>query len=893
MIRVSIIGTGQIGFDLLHKILKLDFVEFIVFVGKRECTKQLPYNILYSDKSIEYFISNPNCCDVVFDCTDAYSAVINYETFFKQNIKVIDLTPSNIGYFYIPNITNNIGSNVNMVTCGGQVSIPFIKYLYENCSTVSYIEIVTQVSSNSAGMATRINIDKYIETTEKAIYNFFNTPKCKVILNINPYENKNMQTTIYVRTSKYNHNDIHFETFIKKMDYIQNYNVSQPIWISDNILMVNINVFGNGDHISRNFGNLDIINCSAIHALHTIHNNSSTLRHSLLEPKTQRNKMKVSDIVGLFLKENKIDTVFGMIGSANSYLYDSFINYNIKIVNVHNEQCAVIAAGAYYKTTGKLAISLITAGGGASNSITGIVSSWADSTPIIILTGQESTNYINEHSHRRMYGTQGFDITHMVSKITKYSKTIMESTMIQDELEKAYSTVMNGRKGPVLLDIPFNIQSQNIEFREWNKYVPEIINNGVINQDKTVEADEKSDIDIFNLLNNSKKPVFIAGNGIKLSNSKELFKKIIENIQIPTLLTWSGIDILDDAHPLYFGRPGIYGQRSANFILQKCDLLIVLGSRLTLPQTGYDLKEFARNAKIIMIDVDTTEFKSFLNVTCVHCDCNIFLKNISNIKYTNPVWLQECKKILNQFPNIELAHKDDVFINSYKMIDKISDYLKPDQIIVTDMGTALLSGHQVIRLQKDQTMFSSYGLGEMGYGLPAALGAAISSPEREILCLNCDGGMMLNLQELQTIIQHQLKIKIVIFNNDGYLMIKHTQKMLFNGKYNSVDASTGIVLPDYMRVADAFGYKKYQIKNWDDFYLYFPLFMDFNDGPAICEIFMPTNQDFVPKVKGVLNENGSIFAPPIEEMSPLLSYDTIKEIMGECISKKSDIISRN
>jgi len=272
MVKVSIIGTGQIGFDLLHKILKLNFVEFIVFVGKRKCTKQLPNNILYSDKSIEYFISNPNCCDVVFDCTDAYSAVINYETFLKQNIKVIDLTPSNIGCYYIPNITYNIGPNVNMVTCGGQVSIPFIKYLYENSSNISYIEIITQISSNSAGMATRINIDKYIETTEKTIYNFFNTPKCKVILNINPYENKNMQTTIYIKTTNYIHNNINFNFFIEKMDYIQNYNVSIPIWISNNILMVNIEVSGYGDYISKNFGNLDIINCSAIHALKTIHN---------------------------------------------------------------------------------------------------------------------------------------------------------------------------------------------------------------------------------------------------------------------------------------------------------------------------------------------------------------------------------------------------------------------------------------------------------------------------------------------------------------------------------------------------------------------------------------------------------------------------------------------
>uniref|UniRef100_A0A6C0HWN9 Thiamine pyrophosphate enzyme n=1 Tax=viral metagenome TaxID=1070528 RepID=A0A6C0HWN9_9ZZZZ len=587
--------------------------------------------------------------------------------------------------------------------------------------------------------------------------------------------------------------------------------------------------------------------------------------------------MKVSEIISSFLVKKNITTVFGIIGSANSHIYDSFKNNNITIINVHNEQCAVIAAGAFFKTTGKLAMALVTAGGGATNSVTGVVSLWADSTPCIIISGQESSNYISEHCDKRMYGTQGFDFPHMVSKTTKYAKTIVDSDTIQDELEKAYSIALNGRKGPVLLDIPFDIQSKNIEFREWNDYKPEIINNGISN--------------IEELITKSTRPIFLVGNGVKLSNSVELFKNIIKDIQIPVLLTWSGIDILHDEHPLYFGRPGLYGQRAANFILQKSDLIIVLGSRLTLPQTGYDFKEFARESKIIMVDVDKTEFKSFAHL-CIETDCNEFLKQI-NLKYNNQHWLDECYNLSKQFPFIEDAHKDDCFPNSYRIIDKMSDYLKPDQIIVTDMGTALLSGHQAIRLKPNNTMFSSYGLGEMGYGLPAALGASISSPEREVLCLNCDGGMMMNIQELQTIIQHKLRIKIVIFNNDGYLMIKHTQKMLFKGSYNSVDSTTGIVLPDYMRVADAFGYAKFQIKNWDDFSTYFPKFMEF-DGPAICEIFMPPLQDFIPKVKGVVNhENNSIFAPPIEEMSPLLQYDIIKKIMNGNVSKKSEMIVRN
>ena len=611
--------------------------------------------------------------------------------------------------------------------------------------------------------------------------------------------------------------------------------------------------------------------------------------------------LKVSEIIASFFLHHGIDTAFGIIGSANSHIYDSFKKNNIRIINVHQEQCAVIAAGAFYKATGKMAVAIVTAGGGATNSVTGIVSLWADSTPTIILSGQESSGYVSSQSHRRMWGTQGFDFPHMVSKTTKYAKTIVDVHAIQDELETAFSLAMGGRKGPVVLDIPFDVQSRLAPFRDW------------IRESKTMVAEPICD-SIGEMIRAAKRPVFLAGNGVKLSKSVNIFKQLLEKIRVPVLLTWSGIDILPDDHPLYFGRPGLYGQRCANFVLQKSDLLIVLGSRLTIPQTGYDVQEFARLAKIVMVDVDATERKDFVDLF-IEADCADFIKQMletteneeNTIVYycqetenAQPQpqpqqWLDECRELSRQFPTIDdRHHADDIYPNSYKIMDKISDFLKPDQIIVTDMGTALLSGHQSIRLQEGHTMFSSYGLGEMGYGLPAALGAAISSPQREVLCLNCDGGMMMNLQELQTIVQHNLKVKIVIFNNDGYLMIKHTQKMLFKGaEENSVDSSSGIVLPDYMKVADAFGYAKYQIKTWQEFYSVFPVFMGFEGGPCICEIFMPPDQEFVPKVKGVLYSDSSIFSPPLEEMSPLLPYDVIRKIMGDNVSIKSERIVRN
>ena len=587
---------------------------------------------------------------------------------------------------------------------------------------------------------------------------------------------------------------------------------------------------------------------------------------------------KVCDVIVSFLLEHGITTVFGIIGSANSHIYNSCAESGITILNTHNEQAAVLAAGAYYRTSGKLAMALITAGGGATNAITGIVSLWADSTPAIIITGQEKAEYVKKHASRRMYGTQGFDIVHMVSKTTKYAK-LVDAPSVQDELEQAYNTALSGRMGPVLLDFPFDVQSSMITPRLWTRGTTPVVM-------PTTEEIER----VCQLVENSKRPVILAGHGIKLSKSVELFRSRMKSLNIPTLLTWSAIDIIDHNNPLFFGSPGVYGQRSANFIFQKCDLLITLGTRLTIPQTGYDMKEVARNATIVMVDIDESEFKEFVDLP-IRADCGGFLEKMSGVKSSCDSWIQECQSIREEFPIVDKNHKDDAFPNSYRMIQEISNYLKPNQIIVTDMGTALLSGHQSIHLGGDMTMFSSYGLGEMGYGLPAAFGAAIGGKGREVLCLNCDGGMMMNIQELQTIVQHKLPVKIVIFNNDGYLMIKHTQKMLFKGNYTAVDENTGIVLPDYMKVAKAFGYEGYRIKTWNEFHFYFPRFMDY-EGPAICELFMPPDQDFIPKVKGVVQMDGSIFAPPIEEMSPVLPMDIVTRIMGDTISEKSSKIVR-
>jgi len=594
--------------------------------------------------------------------------------------------------------------------------------------------------------------------------------------------------------------------------------------------------------------------------------------------------VKVSDLIADFLKEKQIDTVFGIIGSANSHIFDSIHNLGYtKIICTHHEQAAVMAMAAYYKASGKLSAAIVTAGAGASNAITGVVSNWADSIPGMIISGQESSGYLTSHSNLRMFGTQGFHAYKMVKDVTKYSNVVMEPKLIQDELEQAYNVSISGRPGPIWLDIPFDVQSKQIEKRNWKNTSSKSI--------RITDAYQYTD-EIIELINNSKKPIILGGMGLKLSGSKDKFQQFVNLTNIPTLLSWSGIDLLPTQHKSHFGRFGLYGQRAANFIVQNSDLIIVLGSRMALPQVGYDFSQFARKAKIVVVDIDENELQKHHRTIKYNHDCrmilDVLLEKISKIKLSQiKPWIERCNKYREDYPILGENYKNDKYVNSYTFVNKLTQKLNENEIIVTDMGTGLLSGHQAADLKENQIMFTSQELGEMGVGLPYAIGASFACPAKPITCLNCDGGIMMNLQELQTIVQHNLPIKIFVFNNDGYLMIKHTQKMLFNGKYNSVDKTTGIVLPEFKKLAYGFDLPYLSIHNIEELDT-----IEFPKGPCLIEVFMDPEQDFIPKVKGVAVANDdNIFAPPLEEMSPLLPFDTIKKEMFE-ISVKSKIIER-
>ena len=598
--------------------------------------------------------------------------------------------------------------------------------------------------------------------------------------------------------------------------------------------------------------------------------------------------VKVSDLIARFLKDKGIRHVFGIVGSANSHIFDSIYRLGYtQMVCVHHEQAATMAMQTYYRTSGKMTAAIVTAGGGSSNAITGVISAWADSIPGMVISGQENTKYIRSMEGMRMWGIQGFDSTHMVSKVTKYAARVMDPLTVQHELDKSYHIASSGRPGPVWLDFPMDVQGSTVKLADLKSYEGEerptpAVSVGELNQ-------------IVELIRSSRRPVLWLGNGIRLSGAVDLLPRLLSALPFPALVSWAGVDTLDSSHPLNYGRAGVYGQRAANFVLQNADLVLAIGTRLSMSMIGYEHSELARAAKIVAVDIDESEIRKLQDRLAIGVvsDAGIFVQSLlSRVKEIDipdvGEWRERCNGYRATYPWIGPEHEDkNHFMNSYRFMDRLSQFLKPDQVVVTDMGTALLSGHQALKLSAGQRMMTSTGLGEMGYGLPGAMGASFARDKGEVLCLNCDGGMMMNLQELQTVAHHQLPIKLFVFNNDGYLMIKHTQKNLFKGRYSGTDRASGVSCPDFSKVAAAFGFTYYSIRSWEEFEPAVRA-VQAEPGPTLCDVFMDPEQYFLPKQSVAVRPDGTLVSPPLEDLSPLLSREELRANMIVGLHQKSE-----
>ena len=599
------------------------------------------------------------------------------------------------------------------------------------------------------------------------------------------------------------------------------------------------------------------------------------------------NKIKVSELVAKALEDLGIEHIFGMIGAGNVHLFEAIAKRGYtQIVCVHHEQSATMAMQTYYRTNKKLAACLLTTGAGATNGVTGVLSAWADSIPGIVIAGNENSRFTKRENPLRMWGVQGYDSVEMVRNITKYSARVTEANQSLFEIQKAVSIALSDRPGPCWIEIPMDIQANRIDPLDLIQYTqlpPETqLLPAVLNQIQTV----------IESLKTAERPVLWLGHGIRLADAEHQIESFLSALNIPALVSWAGIDMVDSAHPLVFGRAGVYGQRCANFVLQNSDYVLAIGTRLAIPQIGYDISELARAATIDVVDIDPSEalkLKPRVRQSIV-CDAGLFMGNLmASFKNNQPKsrWLAQCNQYRNEFPWVGSEHEDkDGFMNSYRFMKRLNNFLKPNQIVVTDMGTALLCGHQALMIRPGQRLMTSTGLGEMGFGLPAAIGASFASNNGEVMCLNCDGGMMLNLQELQTIVHHQLPIKIFIFNNDGYLMIKHTQNALFKAGFVGTNKASGVSCPDFTKIGTAFDIPTFQINNWEECDSVLEEVQAIS-GPAICEVLMHPEQLFSPKLSFVTKENGVLVSPPLEDLSPLLPRYQIERAMLIGVHEKS------
>jgi acetolactate synthase-1/2/3 large subunit len=562
-----------------------------------------------------------------------------------------------------------------------------------------------------------------------------------------------------------------------------------------------------------------------------------------------------------------------------------------EIICVHHEQAACMAMQTYYRTNGKLSGALLTTGAGSTNGVTGVVSAWADSIPGIIIAGNENSKFDKPENPLRMWGVQGYDSVDMVRKVTKYAHRVTASEHCVYEIQKAAYITLDRRPGPCWIEIPMDYQSARIDPTVSSQFVPPVTEDTctpeVIAQiDKVIEA-----------ILSAERPLLWLGHGIRLAGAEKQIASLLELLGVPALVSWAGIDMIDSDHPLVFGRAGVYGQRAANFILQNCDYLLTIGTRLAIPQIGYDLTELARGARIDVVDIDATEVAKHKARAreMVVCDAGDFMHAMAERLEQHAVpartdWIARCNAYQDQFPWVGPEHDDPIgFMNSYRFMERLNQFFKNDQIVVTDMGTALLCGHQVLQIHDGQRLMTSTGLGEMGYGLPAAIGASFAMERAEVMCLNCDGGMMLNLQEMQTIAHHKLPIKLFIFNNDGYLMIKHTQNALFKSGYVGTDKASGISCPDFTKIAAAFDMPAFQIRTWEECDETLTK-VQAATGPVVCEVFMHPEQLFTPKLSLVSKEDGTLVSPPLEDLSPLVPREVLARAMLVGMHEKSKSI---
>lgn len=590
-------------------------------------------------------------------------------------------------------------------------------------------------------------------------------------------------------------------------------------------------------------------------------------------------RKRVADIIMDTLLEYDIDTCFAVVGGGAMHLDNALlVCEKMKKVFNHHEQACSMAADAYARYSGRMAAVCVTSGPGATNAITGVMGAWQDSLPMIVLSGQVryAVSIPQSGLRLRYRGIQEFEIIPTVRNMTKYAKLITEPLEIKRELVKAISIAMDGRRGPVWLDIPQDMQNAMVEESELypvEEYISE------------VSKASKEDIDeIIEIINNAKRPCLLAGSGIISSGNRDLFIEVSRNMNIPIIGGAWVSDNLYIEHEMYFGNAGNIGPRTGNFILQNADVIITLGNSLSYRQTGFNQKDFAPNARLVMIDADTEEAKKpGLNIfKFIHGDVKDILTKLNDELYRVAVdgqWIDYCKGLKKRFSPYEAADELDMSdrVCSYYFWKKLAEYEESDSILALGNNTGSSAKLQIGTRKEKQRVMTNYTCGSMGFDLPAAIGAAVASGKK-VYCVTGDGSIMMNLQELQTIVQYDLPINVVVFSNDGYGAIRQTSKSFFNGAYIGCTPDTGVSFPDFSDVAKAFGFEYCKCENNEQVDQCIKKLVS-SKTRVLLEVCQRFDDPVTPKVMSRIDENGVMQSPALHDMYPFLDEQELKELM--------------
>ena len=595
--------------------------------------------------------------------------------------------------------------------------------------------------------------------------------------------------------------------------------------------------------------------------------------------------MLVSDYILKFLQKKGIKHVFLLTGGAITFVVDAFSrNKKIKYVCTAHEQAAAMMADAYSRLGPNISATMVTSGPGATNLLTGIACSWFDSIPSIHICGQVNRKELKEYKlstkNVRQIGFQETDIVSMAKPITKFAYRVKNENEIRFALEKAYHISQNGRQGPVLIDIPMDLQRKKYIERNQKKFIAK--------ENKPKNLVKKSILKMIAKLKKSKRPCLVLGGGVRLSDSVKELRSFLKKFEIPILTTWSGLDLMDFNNKKYIGQLGVYGSRAANFTVQNSDFVLNLGSRLDTRITGGNPSKFAREAFITSVDIDKYELNKSrgLNIDLkINSDLKYFFREAKKINYSKIIkkkWLQKALNWKKKYPIIlNSYYKDKKNVNPYVFMDRLSNKLKKDDVIVTDDGAHLTWTIQGFKIKEGQRLFSAFGNSPMGYAFPAAIGASIALNRKKIICIDGDGSIQINLQELQTMIAQKLPIKLFILNNDGYGIIKQFQELYLNKRFEAT--GKGVTNPDFKKISKAYGINYSTINNNSQIDKILAKTLKSNNAEFI-NVKIKEDQKIVPKLT---------FGDPIEDLSPKISRDEFKKNMIIEQSKRSNIIESN